>query len=186
MKFWHQSTTELERESPYSKALVSRAKQVLGDSVTLDTFGVRAGTYHGRSVSNANSNAFVYHRILNQVIDNAIRAETEGYDGFVIGSYSEPFLREIRSAVDIPVTSLLETTLLVGCSLGTRIAFITTSPPVIAMIAKAVASHRMESRVSHILSLDPAFEGAELRAAFEDPSALIENFERTASRAICG
>ena len=184
LKLWHQSTTEMSRDSAYGKALVRRAQEVLGDSVVLDTFGLPAGTYHGRGVSAANANAFVYHRILDRVIDNAIQAEREGYDAFIIGSYSEPFLKETRAAVNIPVLSLFETTLLVGCSLGTRTAFVTTSPPVVDMINKSVAFHRMADRVGDVVSLEPAFEGPELHAAFNDPSRLIASFETAAIKAL--
>jgi allantoin racemase len=184
IRLWHQSTTELKRDAPYSRALVRRAHHVLGDQVVIDTFGLPAGSYHGRSVSGANGNAFVYHRILDQMIDHAIEAERQGYDGYIIGSYSEPFLKEIRSAVDIPVTSILETTLLVGCSLGSKLAFITTSPNVVGMIEKAVAFHQMQPRVAAILSLDPAFQGPRLHSAFDDPKPLLESFERTSAQAI--
>ncbi len=39
------------------------------------------------------------------MIDKALQAEREGYDAFIIGSYSEPFLKETRAAVNIPVLS---------------------------------------------------------------------------------
>jgi len=47
-------------------------------------FGLPAGSYHGRSLSGANGNAFVYHWILDKMIDNAFEAEQQGYDGYVI------------------------------------------------------------------------------------------------------
>lgn len=184
LKFWHQSTTEMTRDSPYGQALIRRAHEVLGDSVVLDPFGLPAGTYRGRGVSSANGNAFVYHRILDQMIDKALQAEREGYDAFIIGSYSEPFLKETRAAVNIPVISLFETTLLVGCSLGTRTAFITTSPPVVDMIQKSVAAHKMPERVGDVVSLEPAFEGPQLRAAFEDPGPLIDSFRSASIKAL--
>jgi Asp/Glu/hydantoin racemase len=174
----------MTRDSPYGQALIRRAHEVLGDSVVLDPFGLPAGTYRGRNVSAANGNAFVYHRILDRMIDSAIQAEREGYDAYIIGSYSEPFLKETRAAVNIPVLSLFETTLLVGCSLGTRTAFITTSPPVVDMINKSVAAHRMADRVGDVVSLDPPLEGAELRTAFADPGRLIESFERASMKAL--
>ncbi len=184
IRLWHQSTTELLNDAPYSRALERRARHVFGDAVTIDTFGLPPGTYHGRSVSGANSNAFVYHRILDRMIDQAMAAERQGYDGFVIGSYSEPFLKEMRAAVDIPVTSILEATLLVGCSLGTRLGFITTAPGVVAMIEKAIAAHKMEERVAAVISVDPVLEGTVLRQSFDDPKGLIESFERASAQAI--
>ena len=184
MKLWHQSTTELHRDAPYSQALIKRGRDVLGEPVVIDTFGLPAGAYHGRSVSRANGNAFVYHRILDRMINQALEAERLGYDGFVIGSYSEPFLKEIRSAIDIPVTSILETTLLVGCSLGSKLGFVTTSPNVVGMIRKAVAFHQMETRVADVLSMEPPLEGAPLHSSFADPAELIARFEKDAARAI--
>jgi Asp/Glu/hydantoin racemase len=184
VRLWHQSTTELQRDAPYSRALIRHARDVLGDMVVIDTFGLPPGAYHGRTVSGANGNAFVYHRMLGHVIDQAMEAERQRYDGFVIGSYSEPFLKEIRAAVDTPVTSILETTLLVGCSLGSKLAFVTTSPNVVRMIKKAIAFHQMEARVSDIVSLDPALEEPMLLGALENPKFLVESFERAAAKAI--
>jgi Asp/Glu/hydantoin racemase len=183
-RLWNQSTTEMQRDGSYSQALIRRAATVLGPDVTIDTFGLPVGTYHGRAVSRAVGNAFVYHRILDRMIDQAIAADRQGYDGFVIGSFSEPFLTEIRSAVDIPVTSVLETTLLVGCSLGTKLAFITTSPNVDEMVRKAVAYHKMEARVAAVLSVEPALEGPVLHGAFDNPAPVLASFERAAERAI--
>lgn len=184
VRLWHQSTTELSRDAPYGRALLRRARHVLGDQVAIDPFGLPPGSYHGRSVSRANANAFAYHRILDKMIDNAIEAEHQGYDGYVIGSYSEPHLKEIRSAIDIPVTSILETTLLVGCSLGTKLGFITTSPDVVRMIEKAIAFHQMEPRIGAILSLDPPLQGAGLHSAFAEPEPLLDSFQAAAEQAI--
>jgi allantoin racemase len=183
-RLWNQSTTEMQRDGAYSQAPIRRAASVLGPDVTIDTFGLPVGTYHGRAVSQAVSNAFVYHRILDRMIDQAIAADREGYDGFVIGSFSEPFLTEIRSAVDTPLTSILETTLLVGCSLGIRLAFITTSPNVDAMVRRAVTYHKMEARVAAVLSVEPALEGPALHNGFNDPAPVLASFGLAAERAI--
>ena len=45
---------------------------------------------------------------LAQVIENAIKAEREGYDAFVIGHFQDAGLYEARSAVGIPVVALGE------------------------------------------------------------------------------
>ena len=184
MKLWHQSTIELGANDHYSGALRRRAKLVLGEAATIETFGLPPGTYHGRPPSKACGNAFIYHRILDRIIDQAFEAEQQGYDGFVIGSFSEPFLTEIRSAVNLPVTSVLETSLLVGCSLGGKLAFVTTSPNVDGMVKKGVALHAMGTRVSDVFSLEPAFAGPPLHGAFADPAPMLESFARAADRAL--
>jgi hypothetical protein len=69
VRLWHQSTTELERDAPHSRALLRRVHHVLGDQVVIDTFGLQAGSYRTRSASGANGNVFVYHWILSRMID---------------------------------------------------------------------------------------------------------------------
>jgi Asp/Glu/hydantoin racemase len=57
-------------------------------------------------------------------IRNAIQAESEGYDAFVLGHFQDPLLYEMRSSVDIPVIGLGEATLLWASQLGKRLALI--------------------------------------------------------------
>jgi allantoin racemase len=99
----------------------------------------------------------------------------------VIGSFSEPFLREIRSAVDIPVASLTESALLVGCSLGKYLALISNAPAVQWMTKTAVDKHGLGARVLDVVSLDP--EPA-LAAAYADPAPVIASFTSAAERLV--
>ena len=93
LRLWHQSMTELEGLGAYRDYLIAHSKTVLGDEATVQVAGERAGSYHGRPPTAALGNAFVYHRVLDQIIDNAIAAERAGFDAFVVGSFSEPLLR---------------------------------------------------------------------------------------------
>src|SRR5262245_30274063 len=108
VRLWHQSVNELDQLAVYRHRLTEHAKDVLGRDAEVDVRGLPSGTYGGLSATGALGNAFVYHRLLDHVASNAIEAERKGYDGFVIGSFSEPLIREIRSAVDFPVASLVE------------------------------------------------------------------------------
>src|SRR5262249_1005694 len=63
-----------------------------------------------------------------QTIRNALDAEREGYDAFVIGHFQEPGLLEIRGAVDIPVVGLGEATLLAALSMGRQLGLVTIDP----------------------------------------------------------
>ena len=55
--------------------------------------------------------------ILSRILfDGALQAEAEGYDAFILGSFTDPWLRELRSAVDIPVVPLLKALCSSGCS----------------------------------------------------------------------
>ncbi len=185
LRLWHQSMTELAGLGGYREFLTAHAARVLGDEATVQVEGLRAGTYHGRTPTSALGNAFVYHRAVDQIIDNAIRAEREGFDAFVIGSFSEPMLREIRSAVDIPVTGILESSMLVSLSLGRKVAPIANAPEISFIVQSAVEKHGLEARVLPCVPLDPPMHEAELLAASaNDPEALLEAFRRSARQAI--
>ena len=97
-----------------------------------------------------------------------------------MGSFSEPFLREMRTAVNIPVVSLTEASLLIGCSLGGQIGLISNAPNVAYMTKLSVAKHHLEARVTEITSLSPGMNEYELIAARDEPSALIAAFTQTA------
>ena len=177
--------TELEGLGAYRDFLLAHSKSVLGDEATVQVEGVRAGSYHGRPPTAALGNAFVYHRVLDQIIDNAMAAERAGFDAFVVGSFSEPLLREIRSAVTIPVTGIVESTMLVACSLGQRIAPIANAPQVALMVQSAVEKHGLQSRVLPCVALDPPLTESELvAAAASDPQSVLQSFTKAARLAI--
>jgi Asp/Glu/hydantoin racemase len=184
IRIWHQSVTELSLDSAYSRCLARLAEQRLAGTAEVSLHGLAKGTYLGKPASVSLGNAFIYHRALDGVIDQALQAQKEGYDAFVIGSYSEPMMAEIRSILDIPVASVLEATLFVGCSYGDRLGLITTSEDVRAMIGKAVKVHGIGARVADIRAIQPAFEGPALHGCFDAPEAILAAFESAADASI--
>ena len=186
LRLWHQSMTELEGQGAYSRYLISHAQKILGAEAEVHIKGLKAGSYHGYAPTDALANAFIYHRVLDQVIDNAIRAEREGYDAFVIGSFSEPYLREIRSVVRISVVSVLESSILVACSLGKNIVAIANAPQIGFMVQAAVEKHGLKERVLPVLSVDPPLTEPEMALAFSNPAPVIQAFIRSAEHAVRG
>ena len=63
-----------------------------------------------------------------EAVRNAIRAEREGYDAFVLGHFQDAGLWEARAAVRIPVVGLGESAMLHACTLGRSIGLITIDP----------------------------------------------------------
>jgi Asp/Glu/hydantoin racemase len=185
VRLWHQSVNELNDDLDiYRRRLVEHAKDVLGTDAGVDVQGLPPGTYGGLSATGALGNAFIYHRPLDRVLSNAVDAERKGYDGFVIGSFSEPLLREIRSAVDFPVAGLVEASLLVGCSLGKVIAPISNAGAVAWMTRTAVEKHGLGARVMEVQAIDPPLEEPALAAAYERPEPVVSAFQRAAERAV--
>ncbi|MBO9356952.1 hypothetical protein GG851_23430 [Bordetella petrii] len=185
LRLWHQSMTELDGLGSYRDFLNKHAGQVLHGEATVHVHGLRAGTYHGRTPTSALGNAFVYHRAVDQIIDYAIQAERDGFDAFVVGSFSEPMLREMRSAVDIPVIGILESSMLVSCSLGQSIAPIANAPEISAIVQSTVKKHGLTSRVLPCAPMDPPMHEAELlEAAAQDPQLVLQAFTNAASQAV--
>ena len=178
--------TELDGLEGYRAFLNQHAGRVLGLDGLLTVEGLRSGTYHGRSPTAALGNAFVYLRSVDQIIDNAVHAERDGYDAFIVGSFSEPLLREIRSAVDIPVVGILEASMLVSCSLGATVAPVSNAPEIASIVRYAVKKHGLDHRVLPCVSMDPPMHEAELQHASEtQPDLVIEAFTTAARDAMC-
>ncbi|WP_417426785.1 aspartate/glutamate racemase family protein [Hoeflea sp.] len=184
IRLWHQSVNELDQVENYRRALSEHAAKVLPDSVSVEVRGLSTGTYAGLSPSEALGNAVTYHRCLSQVIDLAIEAEKTGFDAFVMGSFSEPFLREMRTAVDIPVISMTEAALLTACSLGTYSGLIANYPNVQWMVKSSVDKHRLNARVLEVACLEPPVDEFEMSAAYDDPTGLVGNFRAAAKRLV--
>src|SRR5579871_3815591 len=103
-RIWYQSFVHPVQQAPY----MERLQNLLGDVAGSDTrFEV-----HGLDPPDFSFHPLTEFRCAGQVIGNALRAEKEGYDAFVLGHFQEPGLLELRSSVDIPVISLGEANLL--------------------------------------------------------------------------
>ncbi|MCO5064283.1 MAG: aspartate/glutamate racemase family protein [Rhizobiaceae bacterium] len=183
-RFWHQSATELDALGGYKAFISTHGAKVLEGRASIELHGVRSGSYFGRAVTPALRSAFAFHRILDQIIDRAIEAERQGFDAFIIASFSEPFLREIRSVVRIPVISMLESALLVGCSLGRKVVPIANGSEIAAVVRDAVDMHGLDKRVMPAVSLSPAWHEPALAASLSNPSPVIDAFKKAAQEAI--
>lgn len=184
MRIWHQSMTELDALGAYKTSLEGHALKVLAPGQSVEVHGLPRGAYRGRSPTAALSNAFAHHRILDPVLDNAVYAERQEFDAFVVGSFSEPFLRELRSAVDMPVVSVTEATMLVACSIGRRAAPISNDPAIALLVSQSIDMHGLNSRILAPRSIDPPLDEFQMTEAFSKPSQLIQSFTETARRAI--
>lgn len=180
MRIWYQSMADISRYPGYASALADRATGLLRPDTTVEVHGVAAGTYGDLPPTAVSIHPLAYHVLLDQVVGLAIRAEREGFDVMALGSFSEPHLRVIRSAVDIPVVSLAESTLLTGCMLARRVGIVTVTPHIRWMIEHLVDGHALRERVAPIRVLEPAFSEDDLAQAQEDPARLLAAFTAAA------
>lgn len=185
MRIWYQSAVEMNSASNYSEALNAHFARVADPGTQVDLHGVEAGTWAGQQPSQLLEYPAIFHVALGGAfLRNAVRAEREGYDAFIIGTYIEPYLRELRSAVDIPVVSSLETMLLVGCSTAHTVGLITLNQKLLWSIRTSIERHRLGARVGPVLVMDPALNEHELTSLFAAPEAYLGRFVETAKHAV--
>ena len=89
-----------------------------------------------------------------QTIRNALQAQQQGYDGFVIGHFQEPGLVQCRVAVDMPIIGLGEATMLHACTLGQTFGLITINPVFISWHREQIVRLGLQQRAAGVRALD--------------------------------
>lgn len=183
-RIWHQSMAELDVFPRYRQELAAHLERVVGDEAEVVLHGADPGTYAGVPPIDTLSSPFTFHLLLQQMLRNAVQAEQEGYDAFVLSSFTEPFLTEARSAVDIPVLAMPESTLLTACSIAPLSAVISVGPEIGWIARTMIHRHRLQDRVAGIFPVEPAVNEPAIVRAFDDPDELLASFRGAAARAI--
>jgi Asp/Glu/hydantoin racemase len=155
--------------------LLSRALDTAADDgVTFEVVGMQPPDVELHRLSEA--------RCAAQTVRNALRAEREGADAFVIGHFQDSGLFETRSAVGVPVLGLGETTMLHACTLGYRIGLITIDPYFIPWHLDQVQRYGLRERVVGVQAMRAFGVADYVRACADEEAfgAICEAFERAA------
>lgn len=184
MRIWHQSMNEIDGYPVYRDALQSHVDRVAGPGVEVVLHGVAPGTYGSAAPAQVLVHPTLFHRIASQLLDRVEQAEAEGFDAVAIGSFSEPFLRALRSAVDIPVASMAESALLTSCTVGRLSGLVTISDDVAWMVRQIVRDNELGARVAGVWTVHPDVTEADLAAAFDAPDAVLASFTASAREAL--
>jgi Asp/Glu/hydantoin racemase len=128
--------------------------------------------------------AYLYNITLRQAIETARQAEREGYDAYVIGSWTDPFLREMRSAVDIPVVSTVETNLLLARSLGRMQGHISLNATMARVARDRAREYGLTDRVAGVYALGHDMDEWVIQAAWNQPDKIVARFNELAKQAI--
>ena len=188
MKIWHQSMAPLDDFGVYPEVLATHLAEVVSPGTEVVLHGTTTGSYLGRQPVRVLRFPYARHLIQRQALEYCYTAEQEGYDAVAFASFSEPYLTEARSLVDIPVASMPESNLLVGCSLGQQMALITLSRRSVPRLRAMIAQHGLSSRVSGVYAFDPTMPEDDLLAvlAAGGTEAFTRRFTDMAARAIDG
>lgn len=120
IRIWYQGFTDPVAHKTYVDKLQVHLNLIAGDGVTVDFHGIDPPAAHIHPIEEL--------RCSLAAMKNALRAEEEGYDAFVLGHFQEAGIHEIKSLLGIPALSLGESSMLFGCTLGRKIGLVTIDP----------------------------------------------------------
>ena len=173
MKIWYQSFVDYENASTYWDTLRPYLDEVSQADTEIHIEGI--------TPFDSYAHPLVEFRCAREMIVNAIRAEREGYDAFIVGHFQDSGLYEARAAVDIPIIALGEATMLHACQLGQRIGAVTINPRFIPGHLHQIEKYGLSKRVTNVEAM--TFEPGQVLAAFGDAAkteAVRAEFDRQA------
>jgi allantoin racemase len=149
VRIWYQSYVDYENGKTYWDRLREHLKSIVDPGTEIDIKGLTPYDSYAHTL--------VEMRCAREVICNAVRAEREGYDAFVIGHFQDAGLYETRSVVNIPVVALGEQSMLYSCQLGQRIGIITINTRYIPWFHHQITKYGLERRVTgvHAMQFEP-------------------------------
>jgi allantoin racemase len=177
MKLWYQSLARETEATPYGEALKRVIKAACDPGTTVHLQGVRKSAGIGVHYR------FLEYNDTQEVMQNAMQAEREGYDAFLIGNISDAGIREAREVVNIPVLGLCETSMHIACMMGASFAFVGISPKWTPRVLENVYRYGVERR---LVAIEPmSTSPLDLKRCFVDPAHLkhiLEHFNLCAQR----
>jgi Asp/Glu/hydantoin racemase len=117
------------------------------------------------------------------ILDNALRAQDEGYDVFAIGSVQDPALEEARSLVNIPVVGYGESAMHFASCLGSKFAVLVFQKGFDQMMDLRVQRLGLAARALPTAVIDASFDDIG-RGLSDDPEQLVDAFCTAAHLAI--
>ncbi|MEM7404188.1 MAG: aspartate/glutamate racemase family protein [Pseudomonadota bacterium] len=105
-------------------------------------------------------------------VDNALQAEADGFDVFVMGHFQDPGLYEARAALSIPVVGAGESTLHYAAQLGRRMALISIDDVFEVWHLEQADRYGLKDRISHIVGMNAV--PADFNAAFAGDEAAYQ------------
>jgi allantoin racemase len=145
MRIWYQSFVDPVEQAPYVDRLRDRLRRLAAPGVAIDVYGITPPDRFFHPLTE--------FRCADATIRNALAAEREGYDAFVIGHFQEPGLTECRGAVGMPVIGLGEATMLFACSIGRRFGLVTIDPVFVAWHEEQIVHHGLERRCAGVRAM---------------------------------
>ncbi len=160
MKLWYQSLARQAQTLAYGADLRKIIDAVVEPGTAVHVEGLSEAAGIGAHYR------FLEYHDTKEVIYNAIKAEKEGYDAFLIGNVTDAGLREAREMVNIPVLGLSETSLHMASIMGASFGLVAIAERWKPRLLQNVERYGMRRGLAGIEVMDTS--PLELRGAFRD------------------
>jgi len=178
MKIWYQSGLAFERFQSYQKYLEEHVQAAADPETEIEIYGtVRGGT--------GVEYRFTEYFFTREILENALKAEEQGFDAFTIGTTNDAGLLQAREVLKIPVIGITQASLLVACMMGRNFSLITPNEKMIPHFEELVVKYGLRDRLAGIEYMD--FEIPELGKVFDNPvfkNKQLKEFTRGARKTI--
>ncbi|MGH8669491.1 MAG: aspartate/glutamate racemase family protein [Burkholderiales bacterium] len=145
-RIWFQGATDRVHMAPYITKVEAHLKAILDPQFT--------GTFNTTTPPATTTHALTEFRVAGNFIRNAVEAERQGYDAVAITHFQDAGLMEAKSALDIPVLGLGETTLFHACTLGRKLGLVTINPAFVPWHEEQVIRYGLQQRVIGVRAVD--------------------------------
>lgn len=185
MRIWEQGIVATYSLPGYKELILDHyaAYQRPGTEIVIhgvrDDASATAASIAGKAVNFAYLHRF--HE--NQIVENARRAEREGFDVFIIGALQDLGIQIARTVVDIPVIGYGEVSMLTAVSLGSRFSFICINPDMDPIIQAMIRDNSLESRAAPNTFMDCGYSDLS-DAVNGKPARFLEAFVAASRRAM--
>lgn len=124
MRIWFQKHVPVGHDPMLDRGYEEHAKKVLRPDTTVHYQGLPEPGIGKRHPADMVKYAVSEMLFGNHFLSRAIEAEKAGYDAFIVGTATDPALRETKTVVDIPVVAYSETSLHFAAMVGNCISYV--------------------------------------------------------------
>jgi len=182
MRLWHQSFTVLGNLPAYNDALAAHFRKVARPDTEIVLHGMHPDTYRTSYPGTDIRHAPLMNLHGLQFVTAGLRAEEDGFDGYMVMTLPEPHLEDVRAVLDIPVVGYGESAMLTAMMMGERIGVLLFIPEIGPRIARNAARIGISQRFAGCFHAGFSFN--DVLGAFDDPSAVLDTFRTHARAAI--
>lgn len=169
MRIWWQSFVDETQNAPYLERLHGYLNEIAAADTEVTVVGVTPGDRHfGRLAE---------FRCAAVAIDNALEATEQGFDAIALGHFQDPGLYEMRSATELPVVGLGESTLHWAAQLGRHLALVSINSVFERWHLEQADLYGLSGRITHVTAMEAVVE--DFTAAFDGDSTAYDRLLRS-------